>query len=277
MAKHAHMHVHQMRDLVMTFGLARAHGHRRLHSAGLQCLPGNMHSTALQGRSHCDRTGCVCICTCLAFGPLHVHGHGLLQSDVLDTPAGHTRLWSRRLPDDAMARMFMTALAGWNQHFFGCTACAASFQRLLDAPAAAAAQSARDVTLWLWRAHNEVGCLLIPPCCAVCSVLDAPAAAVRRTARGVAVWLWRTERGQLLGGGSSMLCCVLLALCVECTRVCANWRQRFVGGVHGTKATVHSQLPGASICLEDALPVAVQQPAVTPGACTCATDATVHT
>jgi len=68
----------------------------------------------------------------------------------------HTLLSQART--DAEATASLRAIRGYVAHFFGCTGCAQHFGQMALSPTdpLAAADTATEARLWLWRAHNAV-------------------------------------------------------------------------------------------------------------------------
>lgn len=59
-------------------------------------------------------------------------------------------------PEQSGGAFWMTAVKGFIQHFFQCSACAQHFVEMTEQADAEAVSSRRDAVLWMWKAHNQV-------------------------------------------------------------------------------------------------------------------------
>lgn len=65
-----------------------------------------------------------------------------------------------KVPDSNGAKLWHAGISGFIRNFFGCKVCADHFFELLQTPDAVNLVTREDVTLWLWRVHNQVNARL---------------------------------------------------------------------------------------------------------------------
>lgn len=65
-------------------------------------------------------------------------------------------LAAESLPEETGGTFWMTAVKGFIQHFFQCSACANHFIEMTEQAEAEGVRSRRDAVLWMWKAHNQV-------------------------------------------------------------------------------------------------------------------------
>ncbi|KAL3143049.1 hypothetical protein ABBQ38_003324 [Trebouxia sp. C0009 RCD-2024] len=69
-------------------------------------------------------------------------------------------LAANALPEHSGGAFWMTAVRGFIQHFFQCSACANHFVTMTEQPDAESVTTRRDAVLWMWKAHNQVNARL---------------------------------------------------------------------------------------------------------------------